>query len=188
MTSQEIQILADRWAEPTGVPFLEEIHAQIALEGLEPTRYYRFLYHLSKAMQPQVIVELGTYAGHSSAHLALGCPAARVYTVDPTPVQVELDKVLKMCPNLKWIAERSEHVGREFKRTIDLLFMDSSHSAEQCRLEYQLFRPKMTPGGIIVVDDLWYGTVSEFWREVPEEKLVIDVVHPNSGFGIILLK
>ena len=48
---------------------------------------------------------------------------------------------------------RSEDVAKDFKESIDLLFIDGDHSYEICRKDASLWIPLMRNGGTVIFHD-----------------------------------
>jgi len=68
---------------------------------------------------------------------------------------------------------------------IDLLFIDTDHVAEQVKAEMALFGPLMTPGGLILLDDVrMHPCMASWWEDLAEEKLELPEMHWTS-FGVI---
>lgn len=67
---------------------------------------------------------------------------------------------------------------------IDLLFVDTDHTAEQVKAEMALYGPLVRPGGIILLDDIrMHLCVSAWWAELDEDKLELPELHWTS-FGV----
>jgi predicted O-methyltransferase YrrM len=112
----------------------------------------------------RVIVELGCFEGRTSAALAAGNHSLdALYTVDPF-----LKGRLGVCYG-EWIArihcKRSGASRVHFKRgfsfdvaptfdeSIDLLFIDASHTYDDIQRDWRDWVPKVRPGGIVALHD-----------------------------------
>ena len=156
-------------------------------DAYEP--YYRLLYELGKAGK-QNILEIGTYRGTSAAHLAAG-QGNLVTTVNINPDAARCVREL----NLLGIASITSDSGEYGKRLhagmvapeYDILFIDGLHNFNQTYGEYELFRPFVKPGGIILIDDVDLGMdgdeMNVFWEYVIDPKFRCDTMHAT-GFGI----
>lgn len=146
--------------------------------------YYRFFYWLTRATQPNLVVELGSLHGHSAANLAQGAPAdSRVISIDWNPPANP-----PRFPNLEfWKGDTLEMAQKiaDLNIPIDILFLDSSHFATHAEEEFDLYWPLMSKGGILLVDDIYLADMRDFWNSVPEPKMLDDTLHRGDlGFGI----
>src|SRR6187402_2416727 len=98
MTSSELKELEKIAHKPLGVKYLDDLF-KITTTAI----YYRFMYHLVKAMNPDLIVELGVCTGRGTAHLAAAKESCKVIGFDPDPHE-DLSAVLKKFPNITWMA------------------------------------------------------------------------------------
>lgn len=125
----------------------------------------RFLALISKLIQPELIVELGTYTGYSALCLAEGLKAGgRLITIDKNK---ELETRVKNYFSLSPFAEQIDmRIGAatqlipELPEPIDLAFIDADK--QNYSNYYDLLLPKVRPGGLIIVDNvLWSGKVTD---------------------------
>lgn len=154
--------------------------------------YYRFLYSVAVYIKAKLSVELGVCTGTGTAHIAAGTDGP-VYGIDPHPW--DMTAILTRYPNIVLFRERSEsssvldilegRKGRGEGMT-DLLFIDTVHTYEQAKREYELYRPYMSHGGIICYDDIFLNdSMKRFWVWLPEnKKMALSHLHPESGFGV----
>lgn len=185
MDEQRLRKLAAKASKhPLGIAWLDEM-----LERDQTRTYYRFLYLLSKALGPSLVVELGSQSLRSTAHLAAGCPESLVIGIDPEPW--EDPKIMTNCPNIRIIKSRSQDVDlTKMEDRIDLLFIDSEHSYDQVMFEMTNFGALVKTGGVILVDDInypeWPG-VRKAWEEInAKKKIELNDLH-MSGFGAIIV-
>ncbi len=156
-----------------------------------PSPYYRFLKLLAQEMKAGLSVELGVSGGGGSLHLAMG-----------SEVAVGVDFAWDHGENIYYIYDRyrnftflqkdSVTVAPEiFERygSIDILFIDTTHTYEQTMAEYQAYKPFMSPNGVICLDDLFRPGMQEAWEAMPEPKLRLDSLHvgegQDGGFGVM---
>jgi predicted O-methyltransferase YrrM len=131
------------------------------------------------------ILEVGSYCGKSSVYLGAGARAAGGTLVcvdhhrgseeiqpgwehhDPEVVDPEagamdslpfLRRTLRLA-GLEEIAilavGRSAAVARLWTAPLGLLFIDGGHSFEEARTDYEAWTPKLAPGGILAIHDLF---------------------------------
>ena len=129
-----------------------------------------------KAPRNATIVEIGSWQGKSTYCLSRGLRSGRVYAIDPFNADGGQDKdsekiyaekkgtddlYAKFVDNMtrlkvisKIVAKRgySYQFATEFDK-INVLFIDGDHSIEGCKLDFELFSPKVTIGGYIAFHD-----------------------------------
>ena len=111
------------------------------------------LAELAAEVQPKgLIVEIGALYGGTTVVLAKAAPKARVITIDefswtpeghPKATKELLESHLKEVgvKNVTIIAEKSEHVGPEWDKHIDLCFIDGGHSYQYVYADLCNFAP-----------------------------------------------
>lgn len=125
----------------------------------------RVLSMLSKLIQPQHILEIGTYTGYSALCLMEGIQeSGSLHTIDKNEELYDLQR--KYFDKSGWGTRMHQHVGKaleiipQLEEKFDLVFID----ADKCNyLNYfEIILPKMNKGGIILSDNvLWSGKVVE---------------------------
>ena len=160
-----------------------------------------------EALQPRVILEIGTARGGTSliwAHLAdkklITCDlldkkgfADLVRAFPPPGSQCEVSVMIGDSHS----AEFLERVRKELNgEPVDFLFIDGDHTEAGVRQDYEDYSPLVRPGGLIafhdIVDDqpLPTNEVQHFWKKLSpgqETKEFID--NPKQcGFGIGVLR
>ncbi len=154
-------------------------------DGSNP--YYNLLYSVAKELQPKFVVELGTCTGGSTSHLAAGT-SGKVLSIDieirPDARErlLAFDNVELMQGDTSDPALADEVANRG---PIDLLFIDTDHTAEQVTAELSLFGPLVRPGGLIFFDDIRINPgMSAWWDSLNEDKLELPEMH-WTGFGVV---
>jgi predicted O-methyltransferase YrrM len=147
------------------------------------TDYNRFIYALVQTFKPALMVETGTDRGRSCAHMALGNPQGQVVTIDIDPACSEQALGLEL-PNVAALTGDSLGLlGLFDPGSINLLFLDSLHTYEHTKAEWEAFRSKLCPGALVLIDDIALDEgMRQFWRELPQPKLKLNHLH-FSGFG-----
>ena len=133
---------------------LDRPHSQLTDDELD-----RLLKH---ARDVKIAVELGCAEGRTAVALA-GVVRDTVYSVD-----IFRRGRLGICyaywiarvhrwrqhrSNLVLLKGTSQDVVHRFDQPIDLLFIDADHSYEAVRADWELWGPKVRPGGIIACHD-----------------------------------
>ena len=123
----------------------------------------RLLSMFSRIARPRIVLEIGTYMGYSTICLAEGLtPDGRVITLD---VDEETNRIAKSFWDRSEFGEKIEaHLvpALDFipriEESIDLVFIDADK--ENYSNYFQLVLPKMSPGGLVIADNvLWSGDV-----------------------------
>lgn len=169
---------------PTDDDFLDDRYLwQMTKNGVE-WPYYRFFYHLSKMLQPRLVVELGGWQGTAAAHFAKGYKNGNVITIDhhsdPGDDKNEYAMMLAVheCRNLYYLQGWSNdklaksQIGqhaidrisvlpkvKQFPAKIDILFIDSWHVYEYAKEDWQAYRPLLNNPALVICDDIQDGEV-----------------------------
>jgi cephalosporin hydroxylase len=200
----QIERLIQLAQEPLADSWLESL--QVELDQNE--NYYRFLYHLTLARQPKVVLEIGTYHGLGTAHLvaAANTYGGQVIGVDLNIHGTIRDAIPQRYNNLHFIqgdSTRAETYGQvyniveEFGR-IGLVYQDSSHHYRESCQEWAMYTRLLDEGAIWLCDDItpaFFDPLKDppgkgmvqYFRELPGNKrLYRDVLHRGNTQGIVL--
>jgi len=128
------------------------------------------LYHLCKKRSPDVVLEIGTFHGHSGGYMLSALEENNkgfLYTIEVNEeyigiANVNLNKVSKRYKILSGVASISLK-GRvlmkdKWAKPIDFLFVDGDHSFESVKSDLEMYEPFITKNGIIACHD-YYGVV-----------------------------
>ncbi|MDA3891704.1 MAG: O-methyltransferase [Salinivirgaceae bacterium] len=166
------QYILDHTSKPAKL--LLELERQTHLKILRPqmvsgTLQGKVLEMISCMIQPERILELGTFTGYSALCLAMGLkPSGKLITID---INDELEDFAQCFfdkspykDQIELIIGDALSIIPDFTEDFDLVFIDADK--RQYPDYYKLVFDKVKSGGYIVADDiLWYGKVNE---EVPE--------------------
>jgi caffeoyl-CoA O-methyltransferase len=147
---------------------LRQLHRETLLKVLQPRMLSghfqgRVLSLISKLIQPQHILEIGTYTGYSALCLAEGLQKnGKLHTIDINPELVAIQQ--KYFKASGFAHQIEAHLGNaldiipKIKAIFDLAFIDAD------KLNYTHYFdaivPKMRKGGVILSDNvLWSGKV-----------------------------
>lgn len=134
------------------------------------------LFRLAKACTRRgVIVEIGSFKGRSTVLLGLGSKSghkAKVYAIDPHTFDMDIDTLIIPKDNrgtlhdfLRNIKEASvedivvpvnklsKDALNMVKGPLELLFIDGDHEYEAVKLDFLLWSPRLSPGGIVAFHD-----------------------------------
>jgi len=125
----------------------------------------RVLSMLSKLIQPNNILEIGTYTGYSALCLAEGIQVGgELHTIDTNEELLDFQR--SYFDKSEWGSQIIQHTGNalevipKLKKSFDLVFIDADKRNYQNYLE--LLLPKLAKGAVILSDNvLWSGKVVE---------------------------
>ncbi|MEO8773629.1 MAG: O-methyltransferase [Gelidibacter sp.] len=125
----------------------------------------RVLSMISKLVNPQYILEIGTYTGYSAICLAEGLQKdGELHTIDTNEELVEFQS--KYFDASAFGKQIHQHLGNaldiipQLKTNFDLVFIDADK--ENYSNYFHLIIGKLNPGGLIISDNvLWSGKVIE---------------------------
>ena len=131
----------------------------------------RLLKMFVRMINPQNILELGTFTGYSGLCLAEGliAPNGELHTIE---IDDELEDFIRTHFESSPFSERIHlHIGDardilpNIGKTFDLVFMDAN-KREYCEY-YDLVFPMLSPGGFIIADNtLWDGKVVDWGKKL----------------------
>ncbi|MFY7861485.1 MAG: O-methyltransferase [Chitinophagales bacterium] len=152
-------------------PELEELERETYLKVMLPqmisgAEQGTFLYQFTAALNPKLVVELGTFTGYSAICMAAAMQeGAKLVTLDVNQDIAHIPiKYFEKC-NLDGIIDFQLVPGLDYlpavqDESIDLLFMDADK--KNYPKYFQIADSKMKSGGFILVDNiLWNGRVTQ---------------------------
>jgi predicted O-methyltransferase YrrM len=180
------------------LPILKKINRDTHAKVLMPRMLSghmqgNFLILLSKMIQPQNILEVGTYTGYSAICLAQGLKTnGKLYTID---INEELEKMVRgyfkeagLEKNIEYKIGNATAIIPEINETFDIVFIDADK--KNYGTYYDLVFDKVKKGGYIIADNvLWSGKVLDEKKD--SDTLAIDTfnkkVHNDSRIEHMLL-
>lgn len=142
----------------------------------------RVLSMISKLINPQYILEIGTFTGYSTLCLAEGLnPLGKIHTIDKNEELFDFQR--KYFDDSKYGKQIIQHLGSaldiipELKSTFDLVFVDADK--DNYVKYFHLIIDKLSSGGIILSDNvLWSGKVIETLD--PKDRMTKAVLEYNT--------
>lgn len=142
----------------------------------------RYMAKLVRRIKPSFVLELGTGAGRTAAMIAAALPEASAFTTINWPNPPSGDDVGRELapwrgdPRIRQVlADTRETAWRIPDNSVDLLYMDSgtTHEFALISVEWELYRPKLMNGAIVVVDDIHFAgsDMERFWDPLPYDKI-----------------
>ena len=125
----------------------------------------RFLSMISKLVNPEIVVEVGTYTGYSCLCLAEGLKKnGKIITIEKDEEFASIAKKFfdrsKYKEKISLIIEDATKAIENINEKIDLAFIDADKV--NYTKYYDILFPKLKTGGLIVADNvLWSGKVTE---------------------------
>ena len=125
----------------------------------------RFLSMISKLVNPEIIVEVGTYTGYSCLCLAEGLKKnGKIITIEKDEEFASIAKKFfdrsNYKENISLLIEDASKAIENISEKIDLAFIDADKV--NYTKYYDMLFPKLKIGGLIVADNvLWSGKVTE---------------------------
>ena len=154
----------------------------------------RLLSILSKMLQPEKILEIGTFTGYATLCLAEGLKEnGRITTLDVNEELAYLPKKYfaesEFREKIDFRLQDAKEFLKETDEVFDLVFIDAD---KENYVEYfKLIKPKVKSGSVIIFDNvLWYGKVLE---ENPKQqstkkiKELNDLVAQDTDFENLIL-
>jgi caffeoyl-CoA O-methyltransferase len=164
-------------------PVLEDLYRQTHLRFVNPNMVSghlqgRLLEMISKMVNPENVLEIGTYTGYSAICLARGLkPGGRVHTIESNDELAAFSNTYFEKAGLS--AEIITYTGRAqdiipgLDITFDLVYIDGDK--REYIDYYRLITDKVRPGGFILADNiLWGGKVLEKSITDPQTKGIIE--------------
>ena len=125
----------------------------------------RFLSMISKLVNPEIVVEVGTYTGYSCLCLAEGLKKnGKIITIEKDEEFASIAKKFfdrsKYKEKISLLIEDATTAIENISEKIDLVFIDADKV--NYSKYYDMLFPKLKIGGLIVADNvLWSGKVTE---------------------------
>jgi predicted O-methyltransferase YrrM len=138
--------------------------------GMDHPRYGRFIYAFARTYRPQIVVEVGSYAGGTAVGWATALAengSGRLISVDndtysqgtyPTITRGNLSKTPLPANRYEFRSGDSRQiipkVAAELKGQVDTYLVDADHSYEGALADLENGLPMVKPGGFILVHDI----------------------------------
>lgn len=135
----------------------------------------QFLQMISHAVQPNRVLEIGTYTGYSAICLAAGLlENGKLFTID---INEELEQIVKTHVEkaglqhkiIQIIGDATKEINN-LNETFDIVFIDADK--QNYSLYYDLVIDKVRTGGFILADNvLWSGKIIDEKKDKDTQKL-----------------
>lgn len=118
----------------------------------------KFLAETASLITDGVIVEIGRRFGGSTLLLCSYSKNSKMYSIDTETVDSE--RAFKLLTDhgilpesFTFITNHSQHISK-WNVPIDLLFIDGNHTTNACRIDLEIWVPRVKPGGLVLVHDV----------------------------------
>jgi predicted O-methyltransferase YrrM len=151
---------------------------------------------LVQRLKADIVVEFGSAFGVSGMYFAAGLEAAQRGHLYSFEINREWAEVAER--NIRSVSERvtltrgtfEDHVATIVPGKIDLAFVDGIHTYEFVIRQFDVLRPLMTRGGIIIFDDIDFkrpnARMAEAWSEIASSD-VVSAVEIGNRLGVVEL-
>ncbi len=181
MISDELVEYAAMYTTPE-LPVLEKLNhethlTQIAPQMMAGPMQGTFLRFVSEMMQPQRILEIGTFTGYSTICLASGMPSSgTIHTIEVNPEQEEIIRRYfwesGMEKQIKLHIGEAKTIIPGLAETWDLVYIDADKP--NYLAYYNLVFDSVRTGGFILADNaLWDGKVLNDREKLDKDTLGI---------------
>lgn len=146
--------------------------------------------YLVAERDPQIVVEFGSAFGVSGMYFATALQRGRLYSFEINPDWADIAE-----RNIKTITDRfslirgafEDHVD-DIPAPVDIALVDGIHEYDFVMKQWEILKPRMSPGGLVLFDDITYcGGMREAWREIRADPVVADSVALWHRLGIVEL-
>jgi len=140
----------------------------------------KLLEMISCMMQPERILEIGTYTGYSAICMARGLKKnGKLFTIDHNPELEEFTRSFfleaGLSDKIEYLIGEAVDILPTLKGPFDLAFIDADK--ENYKFYYEQVLERLKPGGVILADNvLWSGKVlsKDAANGDPEAEALID--------------
>jgi caffeoyl-CoA O-methyltransferase len=164
-------------------PVLEDLYRQTHTRFVNPNMVSghlqgKLLELISKMIQPENILEIGTFTGYSAICLAKGLkPGGKLITIDVNDEYTDFAQSYFERTGLSSCIEQTTgdalRIIPDLSVKFDLVFIDGDK--REYTDYYRVLTGKVKPGGIILADNvLWGGKVIDGNNRDPQARGIID--------------
>lgn len=157
----------------------------------------RILGTLVRLAPPRIAVEIGVERGYSSAVILQAMAereTGRLYSIDLPSVEADrpgfTGHVIPEALKHRWeldLGPSQQRLPRLLEQIepVDLLLHDGDHSYDSQMLDLSNAWPRLRPGAIVVVDDVWSTALLDFARTHGQDPIVVQRADEHDGIGLL---
>ncbi len=180
-------------------PLLGELYRQTYIRFVNPNMTSghiqgKFLEMISRMVNPERILEIGTFTGYSAICLAKGLKnGGELYTIEINdelvPFSSEYFRRAGLSGVIRQLTGRAQDIIPSFDKKFDLVFIDGD-KREYCEY-FNLVKDIVNKGGYIIADNVfWGGKVLDEKSKDQQTRGIIDfneMIKKEEGFENIIL-
>jgi len=132
----------------------------------------KFLFHLSRVLKPQLVLELGTSLGISAFSIGMGNPLMKIYTIegDPQLQAIAQSNFDEMKLNINSQQGSFDSILPDLLsriHNIDFVFIDGNHTYEATMRYHNMIKPRLSKDAVLIYDDIyWSPGMTAAWQEL----------------------
>lgn len=146
----------------------------------------KLLLRLSRYLESESILELGSSLGIGTQALSLGNPDAQITTIEGCPNIFKFTKAnLQSNQHIRFInGDFSEEIANIQESTFDFIFFDGNHKKEATLEYFEMLLPKAHNDSVFILDDIyWSEGMTEAWKIIKEHpKITVTIDTFQWGF------
>lgn len=168
--------------------------AQLAKNALKPARIAQLIARIAGRFKPEVIIELGTCLGITTAYMASASPESEVISVEGCPETAKIARENFDMLNLQNISLQVGNFDQQLPEILDryskldFLFIDGNHRKDATLTYFKQCLPKIHENTILIFDDIyWSQGMKEAWEEIkahPKVQVSMDLFY----IGLVFFK
>ncbi|WP_018342256.1 O-methyltransferase [Cytophaga aurantiaca] len=152
---------------------------RLAKHSIKSLPWRQLICRLVDERTPQIVVELGTSFGITTAYIAATCPNAKIYTFEANSSLIELSREffkLAGLTNIEIIEGDIDETLPAFLKQhpqIDVAYIDANHRFEPTINYVEQLMECVTWKGLIIMDDIyWSYPMTKAWEVLSSKKAV----------------
>jgi predicted O-methyltransferase YrrM len=149
--------------------------------------------HLARALQPRLIVEVGTAFGVSGMYWLIGLRGTdgHFLTFDPNEEWAGIARrnLQVIGGSYRSVKGTFEDNVAEITGPIDMAFLDAIHSDEHVSRQFELIAERGSPSAVVLVDDVNFasGDMARCWRHLSLDRRVVGSALLSGRVGVLEL-
>ena len=176
------------------IPINKRIVKDIAASSPKPKKFAQLLFRIVKYYRSQVIVELGTSFGITSAYLAAANKSSQLYTMEGSEniASIAATNFRNLgLQNIKLIKgnfdERFPELLAQLSH-IDLAFIDGNHRKVPTLNYFDQLLKKISENSILIFDDIhWSAEMEAAWKQI-QQHIAVTLSIDLFFIGIVFFK
>lgn len=142
----------------------------------------KLLFRLTQYFKPQQVLELGTSLGIATQAMALGCPSAKITSIEGCPQTSEFTKTFLKAQGIQNTSivtgNFSDLIQNLTATPYDLIFFDGNHQKEATLQYFETLLDTAHNDSVFIFDDIyWSKGMTQAWEAIkahPKVRVTID--------------